>query len=78
MANMLKNKRWNVESERNLFAELATKLNIRHPSDWGKISVQTVLKNGGGSVMANKYNNSLIKALHSNYPGWITNRRLIC
>lgn len=69
MTTMLKNKRWCIESERNLFAELANKLDIRHPSDWGKISVQTVLKNGGRSIMANKYNNSLIKALHSNYPG---------
>jgi hypothetical protein len=40
-----------VGNQRKFFDELAIKLNIKEPSDWYKVIISDVVKNGGGALM---------------------------
>lgn len=47
---------------------VARKLNIKKPEDWGKYAVEQIVSSGGSGVLST-YNNSLLKALKSIFPG---------
>ena len=48
--------------------ELAKKLKIKEPKDWGRITTRKVIENGGIHVLR-AYQGSLYKALESVFPG---------
>lgn len=52
---------------RNFLEEIATKLNIKEPKDWGKMNNKILIRNGGGSALS-AYGNSLLKTLQFAYP----------
>lgn len=60
---------WVVESNRrHFFEELAQKLNIQKPSDWGNVSCETINKHSGGSLLP-QFDFSIHAALRDAYPG---------
>lgn len=61
---------WSSMENRKLFLnELANKLDISTPSDWGKVTVKRVNKFGGGSLLTHYYKGSLFSCLQSVYKG---------
>lgn len=57
---------WN--NQRKFLNNLAASFDIRVPSDWGKLSIRDVERNGGRTIISH-YNNSLLHTLKSVYPG---------
>jgi len=57
----------NKENHRKFLEQLALKLEIRKPQDWGKVSVQTVVDNQGSPLIS--FYKSIRKALRENFPG---------
>lgn len=57
-----------TENRRKYLDEIALKLNINNPSDWGKISTRELRRAGGASLL-NCYNNSIFETLQSIYEG---------
>lgn len=54
---------WNEQFNHRQFLDLIAKeLNIKKPQEWYSVSIETVLKKGGGTLLS-KYNNSLSSAL---------------
>lgn len=49
---------------------LALKLDIKKPSDWGKVTTQLLYESGASSILSNYYNGSLFACLKSVYPGF--------
>lgn len=49
--------------------EVALKLNIKKPSDWGKVTKLEFFKLGGSSLLTSYYNSSLSSCLQSVYKG---------
>lgn len=49
--------------------EVAEKLNIKNPRDWGKVTGQLISDLGGTSLLSNYYDNSLFSCLQSIYAG---------
>lgn len=64
-------------NQRHFFDQLATKLKICHPSDWGKVKSLTVLKQIGGCSVLRCYQSSLFQALNQIYPGFISFKNLL-
>jgi hypothetical protein len=58
-----------MENRKNFLDEIAMKLNIKIPSDWGNITVQQLYELGGSSLLTHYYNGSLFKCLQSVYKG---------
>jgi hypothetical protein len=56
-----------VQNQRHFFDQLAKKLNIQQPENWDKVTLKTVLSEGGTFVNA-YYNSSVVQALQSLYP----------
>lgn len=52
------------ENRKNFVEKLASRLQIKKPSDWGKISSRTIRDIGGSTLLTNYYNNSLFACLH--------------
>lgn len=66
----LPNSYWKLEENRKLFLDdIAKKLSIKKPSDWGKVTVQHFYDLGGSSLLNNYYNGSLHACLQSVYKG---------
>jgi len=62
---------WNKLTNQKTFMDnLGKELNIRFMEDWYKVSLQTVIEHGGGTLL-NKYNRSLTKALAKIYPSYL-------
>lgn len=60
---------WKSEQNQRKFLDgLQKKLNIQSPRDWGNITIQNVIDNGGSGLL-NHYNSSLFQALQRIYPG---------
>lgn len=70
-----------MNNQRLFFDELAKKLNIKKKEDWyqvsflgsklmGKVKLSDVISYGGGSIMTTYFQNSLVKALSTIYPGF--------
>ena len=67
--NRVPNGYWDIkENRRNFLLEFSKKVGIKIPSDWGKISVRTVLEHGGW-VIISKHGGSLFKTLQEVFPG---------
>lgn len=61
--------RWaNPQKQRNFFDSISSKLNINKPSDWGNVTIDSVIKLGGASLL-DTTGGSLKKALLCAYPG---------
>lgn len=60
-----------MENRKEFMDEIATKLNIKNPSDWGKITVRHVYELGGVTLLSRYYNGSLYSCLKSIYQGTI-------
>lgn len=58
-----------MENQKKFLDELAMKLNIKNPSDWGKFTTRLVYELGEGSLLTSYYNNSLFTCLQSVYKG---------
>lgn len=56
------------EKQREFFDSLLKELNIKHPSDWGKVTNLFISQKGGKSLLAH-FRGSLFNALSSIYPG---------
>ncbi len=68
-----KSSKWkSMESRKNFLNEVAFKLSIKHPSDWGKITYQRFCDLGGRTLLNNYYNGSLFNCLQDVYKGMIT------
>ncbi len=65
----LRNQHWNEETGRKFLDDLATKLNIRSPRDWYRVSVST-LRQHGGSRLYDKYG-TLFNMFSSIYPEYL-------
>jgi hypothetical protein len=57
-----------MENRRNFLDEIAKKLNIKTPSDWGKVTYDYFCELGGGSLLG-YYHGSLFACLQSVYKG---------
>lgn len=57
-----------IDNRKNLLDQIAFKLNIKNPRDWGRITTEKFKELGGGTLLS-YYNNTLIKCLKSNYAG---------
>jgi hypothetical protein len=65
----LPNSYWkSMENRRNFLDEIAKKLSINTPSDWGNVPIWRFYGLGGSSIL-NYYNGSLFKCLQSIYKG---------
>jgi hypothetical protein len=61
--------RWKSrDDQKAFFDDLASKLGISTPRDWGRISKRKVFQQGGGGLLSNYYGSSLFKALKNIYP----------
>lgn len=49
--------------------DIALKLNIQRPSDWGGVTVKQVSELGGSYILRRYYNKSLFACLRSIYKG---------
>lgn len=58
-----------MSHQKQLLDDIAIKLNIKKPSDWGKITLLQFIELGGGSVLTFYYHGSLFKCLQSVYKG---------
>lgn len=56
------------KNQRKFFDELAKKLKIAKPEDWGKVNVKRIAEHGGLALL-NYYGGSLMKCLKSVYSG---------
>lgn len=56
-------------NQRNFLEEVKKKLNIKEPSDWGKITIKDMRKVGGGSLLTGYYKGSILACLRSVYKG---------
>lgn len=56
-----------IENQRNFFNELARKLSIKTPSDWGQFTSEVVAANGGRTI-SSRYHGSLQEMLKTLYP----------
>lgn len=59
----------NKNNQRKFLDNLAIKLNIETPRDWGNITIQKVAANGGISLLG-IYQHSLFRTLKGVYTGW--------
>lgn len=63
-------KYWNsMENRRKFLEEAAHKLNVKTPSDWGKVPVRTIHKLGGRSLLVH-YKDSLFACLQEIFKGF--------
>lgn len=61
---------WTLKiNQRNFLDNLASKLNIEEPRDWGSITIHQVSAHGGITLLGN-YQQSLFRTLKSVYPGF--------
>lgn len=60
-----------MENRKSFLDDLAKKLNIKKPSDWGSITAQHVHELGGGTLISTYYKESLFRCLQSVYKGKI-------
>ncbi len=51
--------------------DIALKLNITDPSGWYNVNTTAIMKEGGTSILSNKYNSSLINLLKAVYPEYL-------
>lgn len=58
-----------MENRKKFLDEVANKLNIQNPRDWGKITTSQIHEIGGGSLLTTYYNGSLFYCLQSVYKG---------
>lgn len=58
-----------MENRRKFIEEVACKLKIKTPSDWGKVTTRIVHELGGGALLTKYYNGSLFACLQSVYKG---------
>lgn len=56
-----------AENRKKFLDNMATKLNIKKPSDWGKVKRKDLHTNGGSSLL--NYNSSVFSSLQSTYKG---------
>lgn len=61
---------WNsMDNQKKFMNELAMKLEIKKPSDWGKVTKKEIYELGGGSMLSYYYENSLFHCLQVVYRG---------
>jgi hypothetical protein len=58
-----------MENHKNFLDEIAKKLNIKTPSDWGKVTYDYFCGSGGSTLLNTYYNGSLFTCLQSVYKG---------
>jgi hypothetical protein len=58
-----------MENRQKFLNEIAIKLNLKEPSDWGKVSTRYITQSGGSTLLQNYYNGSLFQCLQSVYKG---------
>lgn len=59
---------WKLQENRKKFLdELASKLKLKKPSDWGNVTIQQIHDFGGGSLLNTYYNDSIFACLQSVY-----------
>lgn len=58
----------NKNTQRAFLEQLAIKLDIVQPQTWGKVTLKTVIENGGNSLLK-QHKSSLKRALKHAYPG---------
>lgn len=59
-----------TENSRKFLDEVAIKLNIKNPSDWGKVT-NKVMHEYGGAGLLKHFNNSLFDCLKFVYEGFL-------
>lgn len=59
----------NMENQKEFMDEVAKKLNIKNPSDWGKIRTQQIFNLGGQYLIIHYYGGSVYRCLKSVYKG---------
>src|SRR5689334_2301935 len=55
------------ENQKYFLEELASKLGVKEPQDWGKVTTQKIIENNGSSLL--HIHKSLRRALEENFPG---------
>jgi hypothetical protein len=69
--------KWTLSNQKTFLDNLWKECNISRPKDWGKITLETVVKKGGSGLLA-RNSDSLFHALRANYPqvqwqrGWFS------
>jgi hypothetical protein len=53
----------NKENQKNFFDQMAIKWNIQKPEDWNNVTVEMVVKEGGGRFLKSYHKNSLQRGL---------------
>jgi hypothetical protein len=62
-----------MENRKNFLDEIAKKLNIKTPSDWGSVTTHMFFELGGSTLLKYYYNGSLFACLQSVYKGTYLN-----
>lgn len=62
-----------MENRKKFLDDFAAKLNIKKPSDWGKIKSSQFQELGGASLLSYYYNSSPYACLKSVYKGIFAN-----
>lgn len=73
-------KKWHwksLENRKTFLDEVARKLSITTPSDWGKVTTHQFFKLGGGGLLNTHYRGSLFACLQSVYKGIYISRIVI-
>lgn len=68
--NVPKNYWKSMENQKKFMDELAIKLNIKDPRDWGKQTTRVIYELGKGSLLNGYYNNSVFSCLQAVYKGF--------
>lgn len=53
---------------RKFLNDLAISVNVKNPSDWGKVSPE-IIRNSGGRSLLRKHNESIQNLLENTFPG---------
>lgn len=61
-----------TENRKKFMNEIANKLNIKKPNEWGKVTLRRIYELGGSSLLAGYFNNSLFSCLQATYQGMLS------
>lgn len=61
--------RKDLNFQRQFMDNFAKQFDVKNPEDWGKVTNDMIIKNGGSPILINYYGGSIPRALKAIYPG---------
>lgn len=60
-----------IENRKAFMSSVAEELDVKKPSDWGRVTIESIKSLGGGALLNRYYKNSLFHCLQSLYTGLV-------